>query len=370
LLEGLAIAIGLVTLAIDLYTGSTLIMNGVMAIATGIAGAFGTIMAFVTSPITLVTLGIALLVAGIILLVKNWDKVKEVAGKVWDKIKEIWGKVADWFNDKVITPVKEYFAPIKDWFSKLFTSIWKSIESAFTVISGLAKGCWEIITHVWGVASKWFNDKVIAPVKNFFAPMWNSLIEGGRKAWTGIKNVFSKVSDWFKETFSKAWSKVKGVFSAGGKVFSGIKEGIEKTFKTVVNSLISGINKIIAVPFNTINGMLNKIRNIDIMGLSPFKDKWKQNPLSVPQIPQLARGGVVDSPTVAMIGEAGKEAVVPLENNTGWIDKLADKIGDKIGGGDTPIKLTVKLGEDTIFDKFIEYTKDKAFQTNGEVFAL
>lgn len=43
-------------------------------------------------------------------------------------------------------------------------------------------------------------------------------------------------------------------------------------------------------------------------------------------VPMLAKGGIVDNPTLAMVGEAGKEAVIPLENNTGWIKDLAEKI--------------------------------------------
>ena len=71
-----------------------------------------------------------------------------------------------------------------------------------------------------------------------------------------------------------------------------------------------------------------------------------------------------------MVGEAGKEAVMPLERNTGWIDSLADKLSNKIGGSGSPIQLIIKLGEDTIFEKFIDYINDKDFQTNGEVFSL
>jgi hypothetical protein len=48
--------------------------------------------------------------------------------------------------------------------------------------------------------------------------------------------------------------------------------------------------------------------------------------ISVPQIPKLARGGIVDQATLALIGERGKEAVVPLENNTEWIDKLVERL--------------------------------------------
>lgn len=147
-----------------------------------------------------------------------------------------------------------------------------------------------------------------------------------RGVWGGIKGAFGNVSDWFKNTFADAWSKVKNVFTAGGVIFDGIKEGISDTFKTVVNALIDGINKIISVPFKTINGMLNKIRNVNVLGITPFSGLWKENPLAVPQIPKLARGGIVDSPTLAMIGEKGTEAVVPLENNTGWMDTLAQKV--------------------------------------------
>jgi hypothetical protein len=200
--------------------------------------------------------------------------------------------------------------------------------------------------------------------------MWDGMKKGASQAWEGIKSVFSPVINWFKDKFSQAWNGVKNIFSTGGKIFDGIKDGIANVFKTVVNGIIGGINKVIAFPFNTINGFLNKIRNAEFLGIAPFKNKWKQNPLSVPQIPLLARGGIVDAPTVAMVGEAGKEAVMPLERNTGWIDQLANKIGEKIGGGNAPIKLTVNLGEDTIYDKFVEFTKSKSFETNGEVFSL
>ena len=105
-------------------------------------------------------------------------------------------------------------------------------------------------------------------------------------------------------------------------------------------------------------------------GVEPFKDLIKKNPLSVPQIPLLARGGVVDSPTVAMIGEAGTEAVIPMERNLGALEKLSSMISEKINGGGQPQHITIKLGEDTIFDKFIDYTNSKSFETNGEVFSL
>lgn len=199
--------------------------------ATAIAAVVTTAL---TSPVTLVIALIAALVAIIILCVKHWDEIKETAVKCWEWIKETWSK-----------------------------------------------------------AGEWFNNTIIQPIKDFFTGMWNGLKEGAKNAWEGIKSVFSKVTNWFKDVFSRAWQAVKNVFSTGGKIFDGIKEGIANVFRTVVNGIIGGINKVISVPFKAINGMLNTIRNVSILGVSPFKGFWKQNPLSVPQIPMLAQGAVI-----------------------------------------------------------------------------
>ena len=74
------------------------------------------------------------------------------------------------------------------------------------------------------------------------------------------------------------------------------------------------------------NAALRGIKGINIAGVKPFD--WISE-ITVPQIPYLAKGGIVEKPTQAIIGEAGAEAVIPLENNTQWIDKLAEKIGKK-----------------------------------------
>jgi len=89
---------------------------------------------------------------------------------------------------------------------------------------------------------------------------------------------------------------------------------VANVFKTIVNAIISGINKVIAVPFDVINGLLNKIRNISILGVAPFKGLWKQNPLPVPQIPKLEVGtNYVAQEGLAYLHEG--EAVVPKKYN-------------------------------------------------------
>jgi len=303
-----------------------------------VAGALGISVGWVVAIIA----AIAALVTGIVLLIKNWDKVKEVALNVWGEIKEIWGKVANWFNETVIVPIKNFFSPLTNWFSQLFTSIWKSIKSAFEVISGLAQGCWVLITHVWGIATTWFKSTVIAPIQNVFSSMWNGVKSAASSAWTGIKTVFSPVVSWFKDKFSAAWTAVKNVFSTGGKIFDGIKDGISNVFRTVVNGIISGINRVIAVPFNSINRLLNNIRNVSVAGIEPFKSYIKYNALSVPQIPKLAQGGWLpaNNPQLAIVGDNKREAEIVAPESKIY-DQVAKAIKDSNGVGKQQIEITI-----------------------------
>ena len=206
----------------------------------------------------------------------------------------------------------------------------------------------------------WSNIKnIFSNVGTFFTDTFTGAFEGVKQAfssigtffsgiWDGIKSVFGGVADWFGGVFTKAWTAVKNVFSTGGKIFDGIKDGILNGLKAVINGLIGGINKVISIPFKGINWALSKIREISILGNKPFG--WIDT-IDVPEIPKLARGGIVDSAQMFIAGEAGKEVVMPLENNTGWITQLAEKVSTRMPQGpssDRPIELTVKIGETTI----------------------
>ena len=279
-----------------------------------------------------------------------WDGIKNAASAAWDGIVAIWTVVSEWFNKNIITPVKTFFtnmwnaittaasnawtaiknvwAVVKAWFNeKIITPVKTAFTTFWNAIKNAASTAWTGIKNVWSKVKGWFNDTIISPVKTAFTGLWNKLKDGASSAWSGIKSVFSKVVSFFKDTFTKAWTAVKNVFSTGGKIFDGIKDGIVSAFKTIVNAIIKGINKVVSVPFNAINSVLSKIRNASIAGVTPFSGLGS---ISVPQIPLLAKGGVIDKATAAIFGEDGAEAVVPLEKNTGWLDEIADRLAAKI----------------------------------------
>lgn len=183
------------------------------------------------------------------------------------------------------------------------------------------------------------------------------------KNWDTIKNTVVTVVTTIKDKVVSAFTVVK-------EKLTSIWEGIWSTIKGIVNKIINGIESMINTVITGLNKIITPLTQVGntilkAVGITSFSF----SPLSKVSLPRLAQGGIVDKPTYAMIGEAGAEAVMPLEHNTGWIDKLADRLADKIGNaGGNPIQLVVKLGEDTIFDKFIQKIKDKNFETNGEVF--
>lgn len=318
------------------------------------------------------------------LLYDNCEGFRNFVDGIIQKIKNIFASIVSFINTNVIQPIKNFFAPIVGWFTELFMSIYNSLASIINVIWGIIQGLWQMIVALFTAAITWINENVIAPIvnavttainavktglqvawefiksifiaiatwvndnvlvpimtllstvwtwiqeniimpiKNAFTAAWDSLKTGAANAWEGIKSVFSSVASFFGNIFSTAWQKVKNVFSAGGKIFEGIKDSIANVFKTVVNKIIGGINKVVAVPFNTINGMLNKIRNIEFLNIAPFKDKWKENPLAVPQIPLLRTGGTMIGDGQAIMAEAGSPEMITMMNGKAIVRPLTN----------------------------------------------
>lgn len=300
--EVIAIVVGSFAAALGLVNLAIGVWNVIGIIATAVTTGFGAAVNFLMSPITLVILAIAAVIAIIVLLVRHWDDVKRVASNVWEWIKNTWNSVAGWFNTNVITPLVNFFS----------------------------------------------------------------------KAWQGIKDIFGSVVNWFKGVFSKAWQGIKDVFSGVGNFFTGLWNIIKSKFTsigTTIGNAIGGafktvVNSIINFAENTINGFIKAINKaIGLINKIPGVNIGLLTPLS---IPKLAKGGIVNSATVAMVGEAGKEAVMPLERNTGWIDELASKIKAKGGSSDRPLTVILRVGKTELARVVADGINDLRRQ-NGEL---
>lgn len=223
-----------------------------------------------------------------------------------------------------------------------------AILSAIVLAIQLVANNFEALSEVVTGVFDWIGQQLEA-VGELFSSTWENTVKGAQAAWNGITGIFKNLANFFGSIFSNAWNAVKKVFSTGGRIFDGIKDGIVNAFKTVVNAIIGGINRVVAIPFNAINGVLDGLRGIDILGIRPFG--WLGR-IDVPRIPTLAQGGYASGATGAIIGEAGKEVVLPLERNTdNWAGLLASTLAkqmeqDGVSGRPIVVNMTNQINNE------------------------
>ena len=275
------------------------------------------------------------------------------------------GKMLIGIFDMIIGVITGDFDLVKQGFDLLIDGIKEVLIGFFEMLTGLlltilgaVKG---LLLDIWD----FFYAILIKPVIDGVATMWDLFVKGGELAWKGITTIFGGLATFFKNIFTDAWEGVKAVFSVGGKIFDGIKEGIVSVFTTIVNGIISGINKIVAIPFNALNGVLNFIKNIDLPLIGkPFYGFWDYDPIYVPQIPTipLRTGGIVNYPNqgVPIAGESGREGIIPLTDSQA-MEELGQEIGKNVVINAT---FPVYLGNRQVAREFRRIQAQESFATN------
>ncbi|HEV2925746.1 TPA: hypothetical protein VYQ86_000791 [Streptococcus pneumoniae] len=348
------------TAKMGLATAAEFAHSVAAGVATAATWAFNAALAVLTSPITWIIAAIAALIAIGVLLYQNWDTVVEFAKTAWqglcDFISGICRAIGEFFSG-LWTKLQEIFEPIGQWFGEKFQQAWDAIVNIFSGIgewfSGVFQGAWDAIVNIFTPIGSWFGQRW-ADVTSALANIGAWFTDIFQKAWTGLTNIFSKlglwfgerwadvtsvlanVSSWFGNMFTSAYNAVKNAFSSIGGFFSGVWSTVQSifvnagqkvgsavggAFKSAVNAVLGTIENVVNGFIGMINGVLGVVRNLPGLG-------WVGS-VSTVSLPRLARGGIVDSPTIAMIGEAGKEAVVPLEN-TGFIQTLGRVVSSAV----------------------------------------
>jgi len=305
--------------------------------------------------------------------VAAWDKVRLVAEWLWKNVLVPFGNFLSWLWNSVLVPVArvltDVFATAFNIVGYVAQSFWQNVLAPLgdfigTVFVAVIRAVIDIMSHWWNTVLKplasfligvfkvaiegvistfqflWQN--VLSPLISFmtgiFKPAFDTVMSGIKGTIEGLKTAFVGLINFITGVFTANWEKA---WRSVRDIFKGIFDTLYSIVKTPLNLIIDAVNTLIRG--------LNRIR-IDIPSWVPGVG-GRSFGINIPTIPKLATGAVVDSPMVALLGEAGREAVMPLERNTEWIAELASQIANIIGTGETTI--IVKIGEDTITEKVI-----------------
>lgn len=382
-----------------LFTGQVtlaqLAQAGWATVTGAVTKAFGALNAvLMANPIVLIVTAIAAVIAILVVLYTKCEGfrnfvnsvasaivgfVKNAASAIagffknlWATIQGIWSAVSGWFKSKVIDPLVNFFAPIVQWISGFFQGCWIIIQAVWAAVSGWFKtnvidpvvnfftpipgiiggffsGLWTSIQSIWATVSGWFNLNVIQPLVNFFAPIVESIGGFFANLWASICSIWQAAGTWFSENVT---TPINNAFQAIGDFVKGIFNGLIGLVEGMINRIIGAVNGFIG-GFNDVVGWGASFIGVDWEGLATIPEV---------SLPRLAKGGIVDSPTILEAGEAGTEAIVPLSELwgkmqsmiSGPVGYMADRVSAladrmeamEIGSTATPIsELLAKLQE-------------------------
>lgn len=290
----------------DIFGGIADFLKGVFDIITGILtsdmskifdGFTETGDAIMNILSTLLT---ALLDLTVAVLKVIWDTIVAIFQGIWDGIVAIFTPIGEWFADRW-NDITTALANVGTWFTDMFQKAWTGLTNIFSKLGTWFGERWNDVTNALSNVATWFG--------NIFS-----------SAYEAVTNAFSSIGSFF----SGVWETVKNIFVNAGQM---VGSAVGGAFKSAVNAVLGTIENVVNGFIGMINGVIGMINKIPGVSLGS---------VGYVSLPRLARGGIVDSPTVAMIGEAGKEVVMPLEN-TGFLQTMGRIVGgavvNALGGG-------------------------------------
>lgn len=324
----------------------------------------------------------------------KWNSISDTANGAITWIEDTWSKVSTWFDQYVFTPIYNVAVPVINFIVGLFAYAWDGILAVWNIVypwfkdnvwdpisgavtnvattiwTGLCNA-WTVISGIWSTVSTWFMDNVWNPVSEAVTTAATWIWSKINDAWTIISNIWTGVSNWF---YDNVWNpivkkvediktSIKEKFDDARKFFEDAWDGIETWFNEHVKDPLVKVSEKIAEKFqwlfdlkDSVGGFVAKVihRGEEVTHLKkkPIKKDSKEkktsskpttnnifaqspsnNNMTVFQqaLDQNATGGYITKPTISWIGEAGKEFVIPVDNNRGRGKMLLSQAASKLG---------------------------------------
>lgn len=307
-----------------------------------------------------------------------WSYVVEILESAFDLLSSIWRntlkpvldallKAVGAVGDVFATLWEEFVGPVVEHLASGILNLWTGtlkpiIEKVISIVGGVIEIILSLWTNVLAPVIQYLI-KIFGPIfKNIFITIWNivqQVIDDIGDVLEGLLTTLEGVIDFIAGVFTGDWERA---WNGLVNIFVGIGNSIISVFELVVNSVIDLINLLITKAYSGAVGIINSIGGaIESIAEVLFKKKidltissppFQIPSVSIPRIPEMAKGGVVTSPTYLLAGEGRyNEAILPLDNSPQMeqlVKRIADAVDrdDKSGSGSSssPVEVRVYIG--------------------------
>lgn len=295
-------------------------------------------------------------------LIASFDRLIASVEPLTDTI----GKGLLWLFENVLQPIGTW--TIEEALPASFDTLATAIDAVNRIIEALKPSLEDIYNNVLAPIGAWIGENfiaILAIARQAISEIANMIVSKSES----IHTVITAITAWFTLAFEFFKNKIRvlrGIFSGlltfainlvGNLIdtfadiitfFKDIFAGdFDKALTDIANIGIDILNTLIFAVRDAINAIIRGINSISfdvpdwVPGIGGKSLGFNLSELTWAGIPKLAEGGVTTRATTAVIGESGREAVLPLENNTAWMDALAERIGS----GNVTIKFDGSLSQ-------------------------
>lgn len=266
------------------------------------------------------------------------DSFLGLLGTVIDNVKKLWEEVLvpviEWIIENILPVLMPIIQSLIEgvlnfigFVSDMVANIMDFLSGLIDFIVGIFAGDWE---QAWAGIREMFSS-IWNSMKLILSTIWNNMKDGVKAAISAIKGHISDSLHNIKGGWRESWTSMK-------TTLFGILDTIKSGFREKINSIISFVENMANSVVTGVNKVLEALNSVgfdmpDWLGGGTFHPNLQT--LSTISIPRLANGGITTGSTLANIGEAGREAVLPLENNLSYLEPLAEMIASKMEGVQT-----------------------------------